>query len=331
MPAPTPLRTEPFPRAFEDALRRALDGDDDRLERLVDVAPADERDALITLLRIHDLHLAPIETLEGLEQFQHHPAVAALKRRLESQLVAALDARVQTTGDVDGAAFDVAKAVRRVAAANLTPPAYEWLADDADYDELVEFLAIEGGPDGGFDDLVAVAQLGLHGQAKLTLAKNYWDEMGRGSLDDIHTELHHRLTRAVDLPRIPRDQLPTEALRRSAVNGLLATNRALQPEMLGALGVLEVQAGPRCRKVLAALERLDAPADTIPFYAEHAQTDPRHGKEWIDEALVPLVEQRPEWGRRIVRGAAWRCAVNDDLFAVLHDRYAGRRELARSA
>ena len=305
----------PLADRLDQALGRALRGDESPLDELADVEPFDERDALTTLLALHALDLAPVDTLNGREWFQHHPAIAALRGRLESAFIADLDAASRAVfRDAWNDAWDVVAAVRRIAAHNLVPPVYDWLADEATYDELVDFLAVEGGPDGGFDDLVAIAQVGLAGEAKLTLAANYWDEMGRGDLAEVHTELHHRLSRAVELPRLAPDELPVAALRRSALNGVLAGNRAFQPEMIGALGVLELQAGPRCRRVLAALDRLDAPVDAAPFYAEHASTDPRHGKEWLDAALVPLADAHPDWAPRFVRGAAWRCVVNDALF-----------------
>src|SRR4029077_2119294 len=106
------------------------------------------------------------------------------------------------------------------------------------------FLALEGGPDADFDDLVAMCQIGLSGLPKLTLAANYWDEMGRGSLAHVHTELHHDMVTALGVRAIPTDHLPLEVLERRALNGYLATTRALQPEMLGSLGLLEAQAGP---------------------------------------------------------------------------------------
>ncbi|MDP9071611.1 MAG: iron-containing redox enzyme family protein [Actinomycetota bacterium] len=40
------------------------------------------------------------------------------------------------------------------------------------------------------NDLVAVCQIGMEGVAKLELARNYWDEMGRGQAADVHAELH---------------------------------------------------------------------------------------------------------------------------------------------
>jgi hypothetical protein len=197
------------------------------------------------------------------------------------------------------------------------PPVYDWLAEEASWPSVVRYLALEGGPDGGFDDLVALAQVGLAGDPKLALAANYWDEMGRGRLADVHTELHHRLVDAAGLEAIPRHEQPLSALERVALNGLLATNRWLQPEMIGALGLLEMQAGPRCRAVVRAFRRLGAPPDAFPFYEEHAHADPIHGKEWLERVVAPLATD-PEWGRRMVRGASWRSQVNRRFFADAH-------------
>jgi hypothetical protein len=184
------------------------------------------------------------------------------------------------------------------------------------------FLAVEGGPDGGFDDLVSLCQVGIQGSAKVVLGANYWDEMGRGDVAAVHTVLHDRLVAAVELPVIPRAALPLSALYRTALNGLLGTNRWLQLEMIGALGLLELQAGPRCRRVLRALERLGAPADAFPFYEEHAVADPVHGKEWLEGAVRPLVAEHAEWGPRIVRGALWRSEANRRLFTELRNLLA---------
>ena len=168
---------------------------------------------------------------------------------------------------------------------------------------------------------MAACQIGLDGTAKLELARNYWDEMGNGDLARVHTELHRKLSRALDLRCPPREHQPVEALERSVLTGLLATNRWLQPELLGALGLLELQAGPRCRKVVAALERIGAGDDALDFYAEHATIDPRHGKDWVDKAVAPL-EDDPRWAAGIVRGARWRSIVNAGFFAAMADLFA---------
>ena len=188
--------------------------------------------------------------------------------------------------------------MRAVAARDRLPAAYKWLASTATWDQLVDFLALEGGPDGGFDDLVAVCQVGLTGTAKLELGKNYWDEMGQGDLAGVHTQLHADMAAAIAMPTVPREQLPVTALERAALGGLLATNRWLQPEMIGALGLLELQAGPRCRLVLQAFDRLGAPQAAYPFYVEHAEVDPVHGKDWMDKAVEPLAGRAARVGRR---------------------------------
>jgi hypothetical protein len=170
-----------------------------------------------------------------------------------------------------------------------------------------------------------VCQIGLAGSAKVELGKNYWDELGNGDLDRVHTVLHQRMAAALQLPAVPREQQPVEALERSALGGLLATNRWLQPEMLGALGLLELQAGPRCRLVLQAFDRLGAPADAYPFYVEHAEVDPVHGKDWMDKAVVPTATEHPDWGPRIVKGAWWRSTVNLAFFEALRVELVGAR------
>ena len=148
-------------------------------------------------------------------------------------------------------ADDVTDAFRAIAHEDMVPAVYDWLAGAADRADLVEFLALEGGPDADFDDLVALCQIGLSGLPKLTLAANYWDEMGRGSLAaGAHRAAPRHGRRALGVRTIPTDHLPLEVLERRALNGYLATNRSLQPEMLGSLGLLEVQAGPRCRRVV---------------------------------------------------------------------------------
>jgi hypothetical protein len=215
----------------------------------------------------------------------------------------------------------VAESFRRLARTGLVPSVYDWIAETADLGDLREFVALEGGPDADFDDLVALCQVGLAGQPKVTLAANYWDEMGRGDLPAVHTELHRRMVEALDVPSVPNEQLPVEALERKALNGYLATNRALQPELLGSLGLIECQAGPRCRRVVAAMRRLDVAGGALPFYEEHAVADPHHGKEWVEHAIVPIVEHTAHWGPRILRGAWWRAVVNERFFEAMEHRF----------
>lgn len=271
---------------------------------------------ILKMLEVHDLHLAPIDTLGDRVRLQHHPDTAATKFELDEWFVQHLD--TLEFPDVDRG--EAVASMRALARVDLVPPVYEWLAEEATLEQVREYLSLEGGPDGGFDDLVAMCQIGIDGPAKVELAQNYWDEMGNGRVERVHTELHRKLSRAIRLREVPRHELPVEALQRAGLGSVLATNRWLQPEMIGALGLIELQAGPRCRKVVRALERLDCGWDALDFYTEHADADPRHGKDWVDK-VVGSLQDNGEWGVRIVRGARWRAAVNRQFFTSMHERF----------
>jgi hypothetical protein len=322
VPPAAPLDEPDRPTPLADQLAAALRQGGSALELLRTATPVDRRDRFLTLLRIYDLHTAPLEVVGDAVRHQHVPEIAEVKNRLEAAWLDELETAWEEAGALAGCrtAEEVVQAMRAVAARDRLPAAYKWLAKTATWEQVVEFLALEGGPDGGFDDLIAVCQVGLSGTAKLELAKNFWDEMGQGDLAAVHTQLHADLVAAVDMPAIPRPELPVAALERVALGGLMATNRWLQPEMIGALGLLELQAGPRCRLVLQAFDRLGAPEGAYPFYVEHAEVDPVHGKDWMDKAIEPLAGERPEWGPRMVKGAWWRSTVNLAFFAALQER-----------
>jgi hypothetical protein len=313
--APTPA---PGPGTrLESRLERSLASGSESLDQLVEAEPIDARDGALTLAVIHDLFVGPLDRVRRTAGHQYHPAVVALKGRLESALMDRVAARADRLAVAGG--DDAVDAIRALAARDLVPPVYRWVATSASWPRLRAFLEMEGGPDGGFDDLVAIGQVGLTGEPKLEMARNYWDEMGRGSLSAVHTELQRRMGTAVGLGSTPRTLLPLEALDRLSLPTVFATNRQRQPELIGALGLIELQAGPRCRKVVQGMRRLGAGRHALAFYQEHADADPRHGKAWLDHVVRPLSSD-PWWAAGMVRGALYRSAANAAFFALVGDR-----------
>ena len=65
-------------------------------------------------------------------------------------------------------------------------PLFPWLAEEATYEQMRWFLHQEVAGEAGFDDLVALTQVKMPVAAKLELARNYWDEMGRGNESGMH-------------------------------------------------------------------------------------------------------------------------------------------------
>src|SRR4051812_39275133 len=81
-----------MPPTLSLRLDAALLAGSDALDGLAEALPVDRRDALLTLLAIHDLHTGSVDALGDRVRWQHHPAVARLKWRLEQSLLAWLEA-----------------------------------------------------------------------------------------------------------------------------------------------------------------------------------------------------------------------------------------------
>jgi hypothetical protein len=155
----------------------------------------------------------------------------------------------------------------------------------------------------------------------MELARNYWDEMGDGDPAQVHTDLYARFVAATGVTAVPAAEQPVCALERSLLCTMLAGRASLRPELVGALGMVELQAGPRCRLVLHGLRRLGYGSEARDFYRVHAEVDPRHGRDWLDHAVAPLCAQRPGWAAGILRGARWRAAVNRAFFTAMTARF----------
>jgi hypothetical protein len=65
-------------------------------------------------------------------------------------------------------------------------PLFPWIAEEATLDQLRWFMGQEAAGEAGFDDLVAMTQVKMPALPKLELARNYWDEMGRGNAKGMH-------------------------------------------------------------------------------------------------------------------------------------------------
>lgn len=200
-------------------------------------------------------------------------------------------------------------------------PLFDYLAERASYDEVRWFLRQEVAGEAGFDDLVALTQVRLPTSAKLELARNYWDEMGRGREAGMHGPMLARLAEAAGVRGAGLDQIVWEALALGNLLAGLAYNRRYAWHSLGALGAVELTAPTRAPKVVRALERVGLRGDALQYFKLHATIDVAHFRGWRDEALIPVVEEHPELARPIAEGALMRLEAGRRTF----ERY--RREL----
>jgi len=200
-------------------------------------------------------------------------------------------------------------------------PLFPWLAERATLHQLRWFLRQEVAGEAGFEDLVALTQLRLPDRPKLELARNYWDEMGRGHAGGMHGPMLSRLAQDLDLAALPDDIVWESRALGNMLCGL-AANRRYTYQAIGALGAVELTAPGRAEKVNAGLKRLGIKAGTRQYYALHATLDVKHSEAWNREVLRPLVEDNPDVAPLIAEGALLRLEAGARCF----ERY--REELS---
>jgi hypothetical protein len=174
-------------------------------------------------------------------------------------------------------------------------PLFPWLAEQATMEEMRWFLEQEVAGEAGFDDLTALTQVRLPVAAKLELARNYWDEMGRGNEKGMHGPMLEHLAWRLDLkPRVETTVWQALALANTMAG------------LAGALGVIEQTAPGRAKLVGEGLRRLGVSGKDRHYFDLHAVLDIKHSEAWNAEAAWPLVQQNPDWAPALAEGALMR-------------------------
>ena len=184
-------------------------------------------------------------------------------------------------------------------------PLFPWLAESASHEDMLWFLTQEVAGEAGFDDLLALTQVKMPITAKLEMARNYWDEMGRGRDTAMHGPLLERLANYLDIDARP-DRVVPESLALGNAMLALARSRRYCFQSIGALGVIEMTAPTRACFVDSGLKRLRIPTKKRLYFTLHAVLDIKHSECWNREVLRSLVEQDPaprarDWRRRHLR------------------------------
>lgn len=191
---------------------------------------------------------------------------------------------------------------------------FDWLATQASMAQMRWFLAQEAAGEAGFEDLLAQVQVKMPLRPKLEMARNFWDEMGRGKPQGVHSELLAALVEHMGLS-VRIDNTVWEALALSNTMVGLALNRRYAYQAIGALGVVELTAPDRVACVAAGLERLGVEAPLRSYFELHSAIDLRHSREWNREIIAPLVSEDPACAHYIAEGALMRLSAGARCFA----------------
>src|SRR3954451_297376 len=202
-------------------------------------------------------------------------------------------------------------------------PLFPWLATSASVEQMRWFLMQEVAGEAGFEDLLALTQIKMPVQAKLEMARNFWDEMGRGSGKGMHGPMLARLADHFSLSPTAETVVP-ESLALGNTMIALPNHRRYAFQSVGALRVIEMTAPTRAGYVNEGLRRLGVPAKKRHYFAVHAVLDVKHSEAWNREVLRPLVAEDPRRAQAIGEGAVIRLWHGARCF----DRY--RREFGHA-
>jgi hypothetical protein len=193
---------------------------------------------------------------------------------------------------------------------------FPWLAEAATESELRWFFRQEAAGEAGFDDLVAYTQVKLPPLPKLELARNYWDEMGRGNIKGMHGPMLDTLVATLKVdPEI--ETTVWESLALANAMTAMATSRRYAWHSVGALGAIELTAPGRAACVAQGLRRIGLSGRERRYFDLHAVLDVKHSEDWNREALRPAVAEDPRRATAIAEGALIRLRCGERCF----DRY----------
>jgi hypothetical protein len=184
-----------------------------------------------------------------------------------------------------------------------------YLRDRATVEQVAFYICMEEMIDGSFDDLMAMAQLGMPPNCKMTAAENYWDEMGNGDPAQVHTTMFltssSYMRRVLSAQKLSIDHAPMECLMNGNLLLMWATRREFNIRLIGAMGLVEGSAPVRFSATTSAMVRLGLPDEVIAYHKAHISIDTRHSGAWYEHVL----EHYSGCGRAVIRELALGVAI----------------------
>ena len=180
-----------------------------------------------------------------------------------------------------------------------------FLRDEGSWEQMREYFAHRSLYHLKEGDPHAWAIPRLSGQAKASFVAVEFDEFGAGRGARVHQQLFADLLDAADLDSTYLgylDDVPAPTLAVVNLMSLFGLHRRLRGAAVGHFAATEVTSPPGSRRMVQALERLDAPEPCRAFYAEHVEADAVHEQVVRTDVVGDLVAREPELDADVVFG-----------------------------
>ncbi len=267
-----------------------------------------------------------LPTSEWLEELQQQGHFAQLEGRfLEGERRAVIGLCTGLPQDPDD--FMQWFASLETCGAGQQDPLFQWLATRASMDDLRWFMNQEIAGEAGFEDLVALTQVRMPAQTKLEMARNYWDEMGRGQEVRMHGPMLQGAAAALEL-EADVEATVWEALALSNLMSAMACSRRYAYHAIGAIGVVELTSPSRMRMIDKGLKRLNVASRARSYFTLQSRLNVVHSRDWNRGVIRPLIEADPRLRVPIAEGALMRLNAGARCFSRYRETLWGGPTLA---
>ncbi|MCE0490296.1 iron-containing redox enzyme family protein [Pantoea sp. Mb-10] len=212
---------------------------------------------------------------------------------------------------------------------NLHPFYNDFLANHATKEHLASYITQESTLDPRFDDILAMMQIGLPVQQKMELANNYYDEMGNGKVELVHSSLFSQAMTALNIDEefVKQNRLDA-ALVCGNVSAALALSRRHYFKAVGYYGVTEYMAPRRFKHVVNAWKRNNLPDVGIVYHDLHIVIDAGHANGWFNNVVIPSIDENPDVGIEIAQGALIRLNSSEKYLDQLYENFTKELTIA---
>jgi hypothetical protein len=194
---------------------------------------------------------------------------------------------------------------------------FTYAEKDAGINGFKYIVQQEAGVHVPFDDVLAFAQIGVHGEKKVEFFHNLEDEMGSGDASKFHMTMLGRLLKELEITRINKEDLTWQSLACGNYMMFLSHFRSFYHESTGYLGFVEALTPARFSKLARAGKRFGLSDDATEFHASHSELDIEHAQGWLDKIIIPEIEANPAKAKAIATGVLLREEVSKRYWDVL--------------
>jgi pyrroloquinoline quinone (PQQ) biosynthesis protein C len=215
-------------------------------------------------------------------------------------------------------------------------PLFDFLATQADYEQLREFFRQESPLDLHFADVIACLAPGTRGRPQAEIARNFWDEMGEGDHLRTHRAMRARMMERLGLADAGSHDVATgmlvEELELANAYFLSAVVRSHRYQLIGMLLAIESMAPGRLARQIAGWRRVGLGDEDLEYLLVHTVVDVAHGEHWMTEVVEPIIAETPEAMSDITLGVLRRldiaARICDQMMAHLGSSTAASKEIS---